>query len=95
MIVLQAGLSLVLCVACAYWLTAIYVGGALAVSIVCIVLLLMNWNIEEEQDSLSKLGIEFVYRVILGLAIGAIWPSLPIIFASKRSHVARPSNTSD
>lgn len=99
MIVLQAGLSLGLCVACAYWLPALYIGGALSVAIVSTILLMMNWgpasDEDEDQAALSWFATEFVYRLILGLTIGAIWPCLPIIFASKPKRDVHPSGTSD
>lgn len=94
MVVLQAGFSLALCVACAYLLPALYIGGALAVAIVSIILLMMNWRTDDEHE-LSTFAIEFVYRFLLGLVVGAIWPCLPVIFAARPKADARPSNTSD
>lgn len=77
---------------------------AISVTAIAFMTLMLRWGDHGDHEdgdkemNLSLFAIEFVYRFLLAAALGAIWPSIPVIFGVRTSSTksgVRPSNTSD
>ena len=86
-----------------WWLPGVYLTIGCLVMSAAVVALMRTLHVEdyENDDDLPRpsiFAVEFVYRILLAAALGAIWPSIPFIFGVRRSSQkagARPSSTSD
>lgn len=73
-----------------FWFLGVHfyvpVGLLITISIFAI-LMTRPWlsDAAEEQDQLHLQSLEFFYRLLLALVIGALWPSLPVILISGRA----------
>lgn len=73
------------------------------VTAIAFVTLMLRWEEprDEDPDSMPPMplfAIEFVYRLLLAAALGAIWPSIPVIVgvrSSAKKPDAHRSDTSD
>jgi hypothetical protein len=87
---LRAVLVLGLSAGGAWLLWPFYLGMSALVAICCFAILLTRaWKTHEQlmipqretfdENEMAKMALDFFYRFVLALAIGAIWPGLPVM----------------
>lgn len=81
-----------------------YLGMSVLVAVCCFAILLTRaWRVHDQlsipqresldEDEVAKVALDFFYRFVLSLGLGAIWPGLPVMLWRSGADAASPTPT--